>query len=715
MQLPVPICLCLTLLSCIQTTKLEDAATPVGKVIELLEGLEAKVAQEGVREEETHIKFQSWCEETKNEKNRELQTGKARKEKFAAKASKADSKAQEAAEKLAKLASAISKAQEDLKAAQAEREKDAADFQSNEQEMMEAHDTASRAISVLKEEAENQPALLQQLRAPASGTGADLVESLAAVAEAASISSQDSQQLKGLLLMQRSPTKPAAYTPQSAGIVDLLEDMVDKTRSDLTELRKAETQSQNEFALLRQSLNDQISQSKKDQEAQQSTKLDAEQRRISSQKEVKETSKEIDEVSRYVQEITQDCQQSAKEFMLSKKAREEELQVMKQAKGILRDSIPSSFVQADSDYAFLQLATSSKRRRSDEIAVVQALRRLADQQKSSVLAQLASRAETALMHAQRTNADRSGPFDKIKQFIADMIATREAKVQKDLEKDAFCNKEKKKATEKQEEKEAAATKVNSRLEDVTAAEESVQDEVQQLQEDISTTQKEQTNLTAIRQQQHKDYTEAKADLQQSLEGVRKASSVLREYYENTGAKPPKAALLQEAESGSSAMEAMMQQPEPPPKPMSFAKKGTQGAGILQILEQAESDFASSLSEEETKESEAASEYEESTKDAKESIMLKRNDAKHKTVEITELKKRIHELELDSDTAGEELSAVKQYLAQLEEQCIIKGETYEEKKAKREQEISGLKEALKVVGGSDLTLLQMRSQTFLGRQ
>eukprot|EP00930_Biecheleria_cincta_P083189 TRINITY_DN72812_c0_g1_i1.p1 TRINITY_DN72812_c0_g1~~TRINITY_DN72812_c0_g1_i1.p1 ORF type:complete len:713 (-),score=223.07 TRINITY_DN72812_c0_g1_i1:292-2430(-) len=712
MQLPVPICTCVALLLCVQATKLKDAATPVGKVIELLEGLEAKVAKDGVREEETHIKFQSWCEETNNTKRREMQTETARKEKFAAIVSKADSKVQAAAEKLASLSSEIAKAQDDMSTAQAQREKDAADFQSNEKEMMEAHDTASRAISVLKAEAEKQPALLQQLRAPASGTGADLVESLAAVAEAASISSHDSRQLQGLLLMQRSPTEAAAYTPQSAGIVDLLEDMIDKTRSDLTELRTAEKQSKHDFALLRQSLNDQLSVNMRDQEVQRSTKLEAEERRSSAQGEVEEASKEIEEVSRYVQEITQDCQQSATEFDISKKARKEELQVMKKAKDILRNSMPSSRLQTDDSYAFFQVATYSSGQRTDAIDVVQMLRKLARQEKSSVLAQLASRAETTLMHAQRTSED---PFAKITQMIAEMISSREAQVNRDLKKEEFCQIEKKKATEKHEEKEAAATKVNSRLEQVTAAEASVQGEMQQLQADISTTQEEQMNLTEIRKQQHEDYTDAKADLQQSLQGVRKASSVLRDYYESTGSSPPEAALVQETESGSSAMEALMQQPEPPPKPTSFAKKGLQAGGILQILEQAESDFATSLSEEETKESEAATEYEKATKDAKESIMLKTNDVKHKTLEAAELKKRILELSSDSNMAGEELSAVKEYLEQLKEQCTVKGETYEEKKAKRDTEISNLKEALKLLGGNDLSLLQKRSQTFLGRR
>merc|ERR1712014_554533 len=100
----------------------------------------------------------------------------------------------------------------------------------------------------------------------------------------------------------------------------------------------------------------------------------------------------------------------------------------KKAKEILRDSMPSSLLQTDDGYSFLQLATSSSNEGNNVIDAVQILRQLAKQERSSVLAQLASRAETTLMHARRTNED---PFAKISQMISEMISSREAQVNRD--------------------------------------------------------------------------------------------------------------------------------------------------------------------------------------------------------------------------------------------------------------------------------------------
>merc|ERR1719240_2598890 len=51
---------------------------------------------------------------------------------------------------------------------------------------------------------------------------------------------------------------PAAYKGHSSGIIDVMNDMLEKAEQQLADARKAETTSRHNFELLEQSLNDEI-------------------------------------------------------------------------------------------------------------------------------------------------------------------------------------------------------------------------------------------------------------------------------------------------------------------------------------------------------------------------------------------------------------------------------------------------------------------------
>ena len=72
------------------------------------------------------------------------------------------------------------------------------------------------------------------------------------------------------------------------------------------------------------------------------------------------------------------------------------------------------------------------------------------------------------------------------------------------------------------------------------------------------------------------------------------------------------------------------------------------------------------------------------------------DVKYKTKEFKGLDKSISDLTGDKDTTSSELSAVLDYYGKIKDRCIAKPESYEERKARREAEITGLKEALSIL-------------------
>merc|ERR1719395_423217 len=149
-------------------------------------------------------------------------------------------------------------------------------------------------------------------------------------------------------------------------------------------------------------------------------------------------------------------------------------------------------------------------------------------------------------------------------------------------------------------------------------------------------------------------------------------------------------MLQEDDS---AFKSFMQQPAPPQQ---HEKSSGAGGSIISILEVCESDFATNLAKEESAEADSAANYEKVTQENKVATATKSQDAKYKSQEATALDKQITELSSDRETSNTELAAVNEYYAKIKERCVAKPETYEERKARREAEIEGLKEALSIL-------------------
>merc|ERR1719145_482406 len=96
------------------------------------------------------------------------------------------------------------------------------------------------------------------------------------------------------------------------------------------------------------------------------------------------------------------------------------------------------------------------------------------------------------------------------------------------------------------------------------------------------------------------------------------------------------------------------------------------------------------------EDQAASQYEATTKENEITAATKQQDVKYKTKEAAGLDKLVTEHVSDKEGVQAELSAVTEDLGKLDKMCVAKPESYSERKKRRETEIDGLKEALKIL-------------------
>jgi DNA repair exonuclease SbcCD ATPase subunit len=373
-------------------------------------------------------------------------------------------------------------------------------------------------------------------------------------------------------------------------------------------------------------------------------------------------------------------------------ARTEELKVIATAEKILKESTSGAVGQT---YSFVQVASKTESRlqtRADlaNSEVVALVKKLAREQHSAALAQLASRIGVVVKYGARDGAD---PFAKVKGLIADMISKLQKEAESEATEKAYCDEQIAKTEAKKSELEGDLSKLTSKIDKASVKSSQLKEEVKELQAELAELAKSQSEMDKIRRETKADFEVAKEELTAGLTGVRKALGMLRDYYGGA------AAMIQD----DVQLGAFMQQPVAPEK---HEKASGAGGSIISILEVCESDFATNLAKEETEESDAQEEYEKTTQENKISKTTKEQDAKYKTQEATSLDKSIAELSSDRDTTNSELSAVLEYYGKIKERCIAKPETYESRKARREAEIAGLKDALSILE-SEAAFLQRK--------
>merc|ERR1740123_2099291 len=134
-----------------------DQANPLSQVISLLDQLTAKITKEGEAEAKAYKDFFEWCDEFSRNKQFEIKTATAQKEKLEAEIAEQTGNAQAAAAKIEDLAANIAKDQKELEDATVIRKKEAGEFAADEAELSDTIDTLARAISILEREMAKNP------------------------------------------------------------------------------------------------------------------------------------------------------------------------------------------------------------------------------------------------------------------------------------------------------------------------------------------------------------------------------------------------------------------------------------------------------------------------------------------------------------------------------------------------------------------------------
>jgi len=668
-------------------------ADPLGKTMELLASLRAKVVSEGDTEAKAYTAFMDWCDDTANTKRNEITTATSKKEELEANIGKLTSDIASSDATIEKLVKSIATQTTDLKDATLIREKEAAEFASNEAELMSSIDTLSRAISLISKEMSKNPAAFQQLDMSSFDK---LTRSLGAIMDAAALEGATKQKLVALVQdsqkaeSEEDPTgapDATVYKSHSSDILELLEDLKEKAEEDLAALRKAETNAKQNYNMLKQSLDDANKNDNKDKADEEAAKKAAQEEKATDEKDLSMTVKLLADTNTDLDGVKSDCMQVAADHEATVAGRNEEIRTLDEATKILKESTTGAVEQT---YSLLQVSEGSKlRTRADlkKAEVANVVQQLAKKYHSSALAQLASRISAVIRLGGSSGED---PFIKVKGLISDLIAKLEAEASAAAEEKAYCDDQIAKSEEKKNELEEDIGALVAKIDKASATSAELKADVSVFQSELASLAQEQSQMDQVRADQNSAYKTAVSDLNQGITGVRNALVVLRDHY------------------GGAAASFAQEEDSQPAKPVLHTKAEGAGGSIIGILEVVESDFAKELAKEEAEEADALSVYEKTTQENKVSNTMKTQAVVYKTQEFKSLDKSIADMSSDKSTKDGQLKAVMEYYSKVKDRCIAKPESYEERKARREAAIAGLKEALSILE-SETAFLQVRNK------
>merc|ERR1719161_1634936 len=302
-----------------------------------------------------------------------------------------------------------------------------------------------------------------------------MIQALSTIIDATSMQIQDKQHLLALVqnqqgsdddLAELGAPDPAAYKSKSGGIVDVLNDMKEKAEGELSELRKAETNTKHNYDMLKQSLTDSIAAATHEKKEAKSDMAEAEETKAVAEGDLVVTEKDLADAVAALDSIHADCMEKASDHQITVQGRKDELAALGKAKKILQEMTSGAVSQS---YSFLQTMMTTRMRTGADLAnaeVVNLVKKLARDQHSPALAQLASRISTLIRYSSQSGDD---PFAKVKGLIQDMIAKLMKEAAAEASEKAYCDEEMSKTKAKKEELSADIEKLTAKIDKATAA------------------------------------------------------------------------------------------------------------------------------------------------------------------------------------------------------------------------------------------------------
>lgn len=648
----------------------EQSVTPVEQVVRMLTDMKSQGESAKATEASQMASYSDWFKGRIADLEFEARTSASQIEELQATAAKEDSRIATLTGAIAELDGEIARMEKELADAKQQRDTEHSDYLKAQTDYSESVDALRQAIQVIKAQAYDRPqaeALLQKMAQTVPG----MQHAFAAFLE---------QKARA-----RQAPAAAAYEFQSDNIIQVLEQLLEKFEDELQNLEKQETNADHAHQLEALHGSNTVAQLKGDREEKAQLKGEAVAAAAVAKGQLAEAQADLAETQKLLQDTKTTFAAKSSAFESNQRVRTEELQALEQAIAIL-----SSPEVADSYSRHVKLVQTGARRVAahapsflQERSQSASARAVARTQVAQLLKNKATLLSSKLL-ASAAEQVAANPFAKVIQLIEGLLAKLKEEAAAEATHKQWCDQE---LAANQQQREKHASDVDRHR----ATVEMLGTEIQTMAAEMATLAEEQANIakalseaTTARQQEKAKNEATLKDAEAAQEALKRAVAILRDFYSKQGS--PQASLLQRRQV-----------------PEMAAYRGLQGnsPGVLGMLEVIQSDFARLEADTRAAEAQAASEYAAFAADAE--ATQKQKHERHFKLQLDKDQAEFEQsrVKKDLDYSETELAAANRYFEELKPACIQVHVSYEERVARRQEEIEALRQAYKILDGVQL--------------
>jgi len=627
-----------------------ETVTPVQKVLQMMDEMLVKGKKDKADEAVEFSTFKQFCQSTAGEKTRDIEDAKAAIVQLKADIEKATADVGTLTGDISVLTGDIGELDGQMSEAKALRAKEYADFSAIHAEYTSAIDAVSRALQVL---------------ASSPGQFLQVKDSLASLKSLTRVSTNSKAALMSFLqggyhdpaevLLQQTP-EAKTYESSSGGIIDMVKELGKKFKEEKYVIEQEEAKKKHASDMICQDLQGSLDRSSTEQTSKMKTKAQREKDAAEAKSSLADTTASLGADTKYLADLTAECSTKAADYETKQAVRAGEIEALMKAIEIMSGAAVGggtaylpSFVQKSTHTALVQLRSAGQSPLQKQVA--------------SFLEDRAQKVNSKILSfmAVRVKAD---PLAKIKKMIEDMVGKLMEEANEEAEHKGFCDTEMGTNKATRDTKSEEVDKLTAMIEELTADIAKLGTDAATLSDEIFALDSAVSKATAIRNEEKEKNTATVADAKVASEATARAVAVLKDFY------------------GSQAEGSVAQ--------------GSSSTGVLGMLEVIQSDFVRLETETTSAEDHAAEEYTAFMRDSSKTKAVKETDKTHKLNTKTEKEGDLEEAKKDLAGTQEELDAALAYFEKLKPSCVEAGESYEERKARREEEIESLKDALTIL-------------------